>query len=43
VSAVLFGGLLIGGALLLPSAAPLGIVLMCVSVVPLLHALFGRR
>jgi predicted unusual protein kinase regulating ubiquinone biosynthesis (AarF/ABC1/UbiB family) len=43
VSAVLFGGLLIGGALLLASAAPLGIVLMCVSVVPLLHALFGRR
>jgi predicted unusual protein kinase regulating ubiquinone biosynthesis (AarF/ABC1/UbiB family) len=43
VSAVLFGGLLIGGALLLASAAPLGIVLMYVSVVPLLHALFGRR
>ncbi|WP_298864137.1 AarF/UbiB family protein [uncultured Microbacterium sp.] len=43
VSAVLFGGLLIGGALLLASAPPLGIVLMCVSVVPLLHAVFGRR
>ena len=43
VSAVLFGGLLIGGALLLATAPPLGIVLMCVSAVPLLHALFGRR
>ncbi|MGB3731982.1 ABC1 kinase family protein, partial [Microbacterium sp.] len=43
VSAVLFGGLLIGGILLLGPAAPLGIVLMCVSVVPLLHAVFGRR
>lgn len=43
VSAVLFGGLLIGGILLLAAAPPLGIVLMCVSVVPLLHAVFGRR
>ena len=43
VSAVLFGGLLIGGALLLATAPPLGIVLMCISAVPLLHALFGRR
>jgi len=43
VSAVLFGGLLIGGILLLAAAPALGIVLMCVSVVPLLHAVFGRR
>jgi len=43
VSAVIFGGMLIGGALLLGPAAPLGIVLMCASVVPLLHAVFGRR
>ncbi|MGQ7312873.1 ABC1 kinase family protein [Microbacterium arabinogalactanolyticum] len=43
VSAVLFGGLLIGGILLLAAVPPLGIVLMCVSVVPLLHAVFGRR
>ncbi|MGB3732724.1 ABC1 kinase family protein, partial [Microbacterium sp.] len=43
VSAVLFGGLLIGGALLLAPVPPLGVVLMCVSAVPLLHALFGRR
>lgn len=43
VSAVLFGGMLIGGVLLLAPVAPLGIVLMCVSVVPLLHAVFGRR
>src|SRR5690606_16012944 len=40
VSAVIFGGMLIGGALLLGPAAPLGIVLMCASVVPLLHAVF---
>jgi predicted unusual protein kinase regulating ubiquinone biosynthesis (AarF/ABC1/UbiB family) len=43
VSAVIFGGMLIGGALLLGPAAPLGIGLMCASVVPLLHAVFGRR
>ncbi|MFD5224178.1 ABC1 kinase family protein [Microbacterium sp. NPDC058342] len=43
VSAVLFGGMLIGGALLLGPLPPLGIVLMCGSVVPLLHAVFGRR
>ncbi|MDT0157616.1 AarF/UbiB family protein [Microbacterium sp. ARD32] len=43
VSAVLFGGLLIGGTLLLAAVPPLGIVLMCASAVPLLHALFGRR
>ncbi|BDZ39769.1 ABC1 kinase family protein [Microbacterium suwonense] len=43
VSAVLFGGLLIGGALLLAPVPPLGVALMCVSVVPLLHAVFGRR
>ncbi|WP_336644879.1 ABC1 kinase family protein [Microbacterium sp. USHLN186] len=43
VSAVLFGGMLIGGVLLLGPLAPLGIVLMCVSVIPLLHAIFGRR
>ncbi|MDQ0614387.1 putative unusual protein kinase regulating ubiquinone biosynthesis (AarF/ABC1/UbiB family) [Microbacterium sp. W4I4] len=43
VSAVIFGGMLIGGALLLTAAPPLGIVLMSASVVPLLHAVFGRR
>jgi len=43
VSAVIFGGMLIGGALLLAPAPPLGITLMCVSVIPLLHAVFGRR
>ena len=46
VSALLFAALLIGGAVLLPVAAPLGIVLMCVSGLPLLHAVFsgvGRR
>ncbi|AYG04125.1 ABC1 kinase family protein [Gryllotalpicola protaetiae] len=41
VGAVLFAGFLIGGVLLLPLAAPLGIVLMCVSAVPLLYALLG--
>ncbi|MFC7788137.1 ABC1 kinase family protein [Microbacterium sp. MAHUQ-60] len=43
VSAVIFGGMLIGGALLLGPVAPLGITLMCASVIPLLHAVFGRR
>ncbi|QAY59617.1 AarF/ABC1/UbiB kinase family protein [Microbacterium protaetiae] len=46
VSAVLFAGLLIGGILLHPSDAVFGVVLMGVSVLPLLHALFagaGRR
>ncbi len=41
VGAVLFAGFLIGGILLLPNYATLGIVLMCVSAVPLLYALFG--
>ncbi|MEO6825757.1 MAG: AarF/UbiB family protein [Microbacteriaceae bacterium] len=40
VGAVLFGGFLIGGILLIPDATPLGIVLMCVSALPLLYALF---
>jgi len=47
VSAVLFAGLAIGGAVLLTPALPLGIVLLSVSAVPLLHAvlggLFGRH
>ncbi|MFP1602983.1 ABC1 kinase family protein [Microbacterium sp. 2216-1] len=43
VSAVLFGGLLIGGALLLGPVTWLGVTLMSVSVLPLLHAVFGRR
>ena len=41
VGAVVFAALLIGGILLLPFAAPLGIVLMAVSAVPLLYALFA--
>jgi predicted unusual protein kinase regulating ubiquinone biosynthesis (AarF/ABC1/UbiB family) len=41
VSAVLFAGFLIGGILLLPDTAPLGIVLMCVSALPLLAAVLG--
>ncbi|GAA3933735.1 ABC1 kinase family protein [Microbacterium soli] len=43
VSAVLFSGMLVGGVLLLASVPPLGIVLMCASAIPLLHAVFGRR
>ena len=44
VSAVLFGALLIAGAVLRADDAVLGTVLMSVSVAPLLHALFaGRR
>lgn len=41
VGAVLFAGFLIGGILLVPSAAPLGIVLMCVSALPLIYAVLG--
>ncbi|MHB1234088.1 MAG: ABC1 kinase family protein [Microbacteriaceae bacterium] len=41
VGAVLFAGFLIGGILLLRDDAPLGILLMCVSVLPLLYALFA--
>ncbi|UNK70664.1 AarF/UbiB family protein [Microbacterium sp. H1-D42] len=43
VSAVLFGGMLIGGALLLGPVPWLGVTLMSLSALPLLHALFGRR
>lgn len=43
VSAVLFGGMLIGGVLLLEPASGWGVGLMLASVVPLLHAVFGRR
>lgn len=43
VSAVLFGGMLIGGVLLLEPASGWGVALICVSGVPLLHALFGKR
>ncbi|MCS5720009.1 AarF/UbiB family protein [Herbiconiux sp. CPCC 205763] len=44
VSAVLFGALLVAGAVLRADDAVFGTVLMIVSVVPLLHALFaGRR
>ncbi|MGO2746994.1 ABC1 kinase family protein [Microbacterium sp.] len=47
VSAVLFAGLAIGGAVLIVPALPLGIVLLSISLVPLAHAvfagLFGRQ
>ena len=47
VSAILFAGFLVGGILLSPHSHPWGIVLMCVSGVPLLYAiavgLVGRR
>lgn len=47
VSAILFFGLLVAGALLRPTDAVLGNLLMAVSLLPLLHAvfagLFGRR
>jgi len=45
-SGVLFAAMLVGGALLVPSIPPLGITLICVSALPLLHAVFagvGRR
>ena len=41
VGSVLFAGFLIGGILLIPATAPLGIVLTCVSAVPLLYVLFA--
>ncbi|PJJ63825.1 ABC1 kinase family protein [Compostimonas suwonensis] len=41
VSAVLFGALLIGGAVLHANDAVLGTVLMVASIIPLLHALFA--
>jgi len=40
VSAVLFGGLLVAGAVLLPTVPVLGIVLMSASALPLLYAVF---
>ncbi|WP_243228827.1 AarF/ABC1/UbiB kinase family protein [Microbacterium sp. CIAB417] len=43
VSAVLFMALVIGGALLLAAAPVLGWILIGVSALPLLHALFGGR
>ncbi|WP_194410803.1 ABC1 kinase family protein [Microbacterium cremeum] len=47
VSAVLFAGLLVAGAVLRPDEPMFGTVLMALSVIPLLHALFaglgGRR
>ena len=42
VGSVLFAGLLIGGVLLIPTAAPLAVALMCASAIPLLYVLFGR-
>lgn len=41
-SAILFGALLISGALVRADDAALGTVLMCASALPLLHALFAR-
>ncbi|MGM7679162.1 ABC1 kinase family protein [Microbacterium sp. A94] len=43
VAAVLFAGMLVGGALLLTPLPALGAVLMIVSAAPLLYALFGGR
>ncbi|WP_244301293.1 ABC1 kinase family protein [Leucobacter insecticola] len=43
VSAVIFGTLLIAGAVLTANDAAFGIVLMSVSALPLSHALFARR
>ncbi|AWB86173.1 ABC1 kinase family protein [Mycetocola zhujimingii] len=43
VSAILFAGLLVGGALVRDADAVFGTVLMAVSAVPLLHALFAPR
>lgn len=42
-SGVLFAAMLVGGALLVPTLPPLGVTLLCVSVLPLLHSVFARR
>jgi predicted unusual protein kinase regulating ubiquinone biosynthesis (AarF/ABC1/UbiB family) len=41
VGALIFAALLVSGVLLLPQVGALGVVLMCVSSVPLLYAVFG--
>jgi hypothetical protein len=41
ISAVLFAALLIGGILLRAQDVVFGTVVMCVSLLPLLHALFA--
>lgn len=41
-SGVLFAAFLVGGAVALVPAPPLGVALMAVSVLPLLHSLFAR-
>lgn len=43
IGAVLFGGLLVAGSVLLPTVTALGIVLMSVSALPLLYTLLGGR
>ncbi|HWS49418.1 MAG TPA: AarF/UbiB family protein [Microbacterium sp.] len=40
-SGVLFAAMLVGGALLVAPLPPLGVTLICISVLPLLHSLFG--
>jgi len=41
IGAVVFAALLVGGILLLQFVAPLGIVLMCISVIPLAYAVLA--
>jgi predicted unusual protein kinase regulating ubiquinone biosynthesis (AarF/ABC1/UbiB family) len=41
VGALIFAALLVAGVLLLPQLATLGVVLMCVSSLPLLYAVLG--
>ncbi|MFW2514237.1 ABC1 kinase family protein [Demequina sp. SO4-13] len=43
VSALLFGGLLVGGALVRPEEPGLGTILMIASAAPLVHAVVGGR
>lgn len=43
IGAVLFGALLVAGAVLYTSDTGFGIVLMCASVIPLLYTLFSSR
>jgi len=43
ISAVMFAGLAVAGAILYAPVEALGVTLMAVSVLPLLHALFARR
>lgn len=43
LSSVIFAAMLVGGAVLITPAPPLGITLLCTSALPLAHVVFSRR